>query len=42
MTSNLALERLTYVVKGKLKDLDKIWPYFLHYCNQVDQTIWDD
>lgn len=42
MTSNLALEKLTYVVKGKLKDFYKIWTPFLHYCNQIDQTTSDD
>lgn len=42
MTNNLAMEKLTYAVKGKLKDFYNIWTPFLCYCNQEDLTGMDD
>lgn len=42
MTNNLAMEKLTCAVKGKLKDFYNIWTPFLRYCNQEDLTTGDD
>lgn len=38
MSSNLALEKLTYIIKGRLKEFYSIWNSFLHFCNQVNLT----
>lgn len=38
MSSNLAMEKLTFAIKGKLKEFYNIWTPFLHFCDQVDLT----
>lgn len=39
MTSNLALEKLTYMAKGNLEDFTEIWLPFLRYVKDLDITF---
>ena len=36
LSSNLALEKLTYVARGKLEDFNKMWSSFLTFVNNLN------